>query len=1114
MNNSFSSSSDDADEVAPDPALLIQRQISSQWNFTTQQLKDKIESIAIKCIQQHRMTELYDQAMNACQVQLKRRSDPHCHYLLAYYYHHGYTSNGIDVKKSEYHYHQAIQHHYILAYYGLFQLDRDKHKQSNQQHVDQQQLARKHAARLVKAASFGLHSDAIQTLRSLYRTSQEWKQEINQLKGYHDHIIKQLKHDTSTLTDSYVCLGFLEYLIHTCNTLDQLQDQANDEDIRVPIKSFDYFKKASQLGDPRGNMNYAFYTELDTPLYHHGQEVSLQQLDQIKHYYRAVQLGNHLATIKLKASMRENRLEIQTILKHKLYLEKYCCELPYSDVVNQLGSIYFNASQLYYMDIKQGEDYFLQAITSHPSMAGPIDRCEYFYLGMMYELGIGVESNIATAAHFYASSIHPHHEISLALCRLAKLIEKGKLPQFDINDAVQLYQHGAYSRVIQVAPYCHYRLGRIVGQQQYQNCPFYQPLSVPLHMDIAFDCFNEGTLLTQPSAMDRYVMSKLMESGSCTNTSSHITVLAPQRNFYITRAHFADNYLNRFYSIKAWLRGKMLAIETADDNTKLRHRFNWLCKEVQSLWQYLPIQLMMAAYHITQRYYNKQFIVQHFQLDYESSRTQLQTMPTAATHYKLGLLHQYGLGGATKDLKVSVDYYRQAIELSCPMASINLSLLYGCEEDGDCKQLYHQVYDNVKELALVQLQHLITATLNGSIRSIDIMQDRVKTYSSWRDIIDDRLKVLNKYLNKKILGFINKKLNNCTVGRYHAEMGILLMVKNYQNYKRPDRDVIGGILKHFQESMKLGNPAGKFLFAFIKFKIKSTDSNGKLIDLYQKAAELKHPGANRMLFIHYSGYNGNGASSANDDENDVDDDKKITYLTAAAQYGFPDAMANLAMSLKYQENHSVDIVRQLLHQSLTDKLLGCYKVDLPIAELGFLYHYYWSSSDHYELAAHYYAVDAFYQMENSKSRCFLANLIIKGHVDSANKLDDAIKLCQSAIYIQDNSYTAYAHYLLGKIYSQRQQSSHINNQNMATEHYSAAFQLFYRHYSRHSSFTAMANYYLGVMCHFGCGRRKDLSKAKQFYSYGLRSKYNVNFYLIKHYLSKCQDKLDMLKDSS
>ena len=378
-----------------------------------------------------------------------------------------------------------------------------------------------------------------------------------------------------------------------------------------------------------------------------------------------------------------------------------------------------------------------------------------------------------------------------------------------------------------------------------------------------------------------------------------------------------------------------------------------------------------------------------------------------------------------------------------------------------------------------------------------------------------RLKILNKYLNKKILGFINKKLNNCTVGKYHAEVGILLMVKNYQHYTRLDRDTTNEILKHFQESMKLGNASGMFLFAFTKFKIKSTDPKTKLIEIYQKAAALKHPGANRMLFIHYNSSHSSHStsSSTHSHENGVhDDDKKTTYLSAAARYGFPDAIANLAISLKYQENHSVDMVRQLLHQSLADKLLGCYKVDLPIAELGFLYQHYSSSSHHYQLAAHYYAIDAFYQMENSKSRCFLANLILKGHVNASNKLADAIKLCQSAIYIQDDSYSAYAHYLLGKIYNQHQLSSHINNQNMATEHYNAAFQLF--HHSRHSSITSMAYYYLGVMCQFGCGRKKDLVKAKQFYSYGLRSKCNANFYFSKYYINKCQDKLHMLKDGS
>ncbi|EDV29284.1 uncharacterized protein TRIADDRAFT_51444 [Trichoplax adhaerens] len=1107
MNYSSSSSSFDDDEVAPDPALLIQRQVSTQWDFTFQQFGDKINKIATKCIQKHLTTEIYDQAMRDCHVKLQHGDDSHSHYLLGYYFHHGYSSIGIDKKQSEYHYNQAAQRNHLLAYYGLFQLDRDKIIQSDDQHLDQQQLAKKHANNLIKAAAFGLHSDAIQALRSLYRSSQDWRQEINQFREQNYETIKQLKQNTIILIDSYNCLGFLEYLIHKCNTLDQLRDQASDEDIRVPAKSFDYFKKASQLGDPRGDMNYAFYTELDTPLCH-GNEVSLQELDQIKHYHRAVLRGCPLAAIKLKASMRESRNEVRNILKHRYYVENYIKALPYSDVYNQLGSMHFNAGQPFYIDIDQGKDYFFQAIVNPPSMAGPVDRTEYFYLGLMYEFGIGVQANITTAAHFYASSIYPHHDISLALCRLAKLIEKGKLSQCNINDAVQLYQYGAYSHATQVAPYCHYRLGRIIGQQQYQHLSFYQPVSVHLHMDIAFSCFNEEALLVKPAAMDRYVVSKLMEDGSCTNTSSHIPVLAPQRNFYITRAHFTDNYLNRFYSIKAWLRGKILVAADAD-NAKLYDQLNWLNKEIKTLWGYSPIQLMMEAYQISQRYYSKQLTVEHFRFDFQCAKSQLQDKPNAATYYKLGLLHQYGLGGAVKDFKLSAEYYSQAAELYCPMASINLSFLYGCEEDGDCPQLYYQVFTTARELATVQLQNLVTAALNGSIRAIDIMQDRLKAYSCWRDIIDERIKDLTKCFNKKILGFINKRLSNTTSSKYHAEMGILLMVKEL-NYKMPDQKAVKEILKHLEESMKLGNPAGTFLYAFTKLKLKLADNKMKYINLYHKAAELNHPGANRMFFIHC---NTNNSKCDRSDENTKDDEKKASCVTNAANFGFPDAMADLAITLKYQGPKNVELARQLLHQSISDKLLGCYRVDLPIAELGLIYQYYWSSSNHYELAAHYYAIDAFYQMEDAKSRCYLAKLIIHDHIKAKNKLDDAIKLCQSAIYIQDNCYSAYAHYLLGKIYSRCEQYSNINSQNMANEHYNSAFQLFYRNHSHYSSTSCMSNYYLGVMCQFGCGRRKDLNKAKQFYSCGLRCKCKNNVYFIKHYLKKCQNKLDMLKDS-
>ncbi|EDV25752.1 ERAD-associated E3 ubiquitin-protein ligase component HRD3A [Trichoplax sp. H2] len=392
---------------------------------------------------------LYEDAIKRNLELSEQTDDPHANLLLGYYYHHGYGMNKRDLKKCFQYYQRSAKQQHPTAQYLLYQLFVSKSSSQKAlwiKAVSDKQLVRLKVPMYVNSASKDIcSSPAHKELKHRISNSTLWKKEIMKLKHSKKRLIEsnrdRIIEDRPTLYNEY---GYLLWILNENKDVEQYQAAAN------------YFKKAGDMGNPSGYYNIA------NIIHHVGNLIGKQAEEARQYLIQAAENGHARAQFLLGYQAFYSKASNDDLDDNYNVAFNYLgmsSRFPYADTLCLLGQLHYHGLGGIRQNFTLAIELFEKAVTAvdYENHDGKI--LGNFLLGFMYEKGIGVEKDFVIAAHHYAIAAKMNY--SMAMCRLAKLVEKDRLPNSDITIAIQYYNTVADSSDHDAASYAYYRLGKL-----------------------------------------------------------------------------------------------------------------------------------------------------------------------------------------------------------------------------------------------------------------------------------------------------------------------------------------------------------------------------------------------------------------------------------------------------------------------------------------------------------------------------------------------------------------------------------------------------------------------------------------------------------------------------
>ena len=424
-------------------------------------------------------------------------SNPHIHFQLGYIYHHGFGSVTRNLNKAFYHYQLAADGNHPAAQYMLYKLYGSDPAKSDcyVRIVSEDELVDLKVRTYVKSAAQDNHyCKANLTLWKAYRKSQLWHDTINRAVERYKQILTAVSEgrrtmETDQLAETYNELGYLTVQLN-------LNNSAN-----VYRRAMDYFTRACQLG------NAAAYFNVGCMMYHNSFGVKRDELKIQEYCLKAAERHHPRALYVLarqKLNPRVNCEEDCTIAYQYL---KDSSSYRYSSTLLELGYVYLMGIGGQAKNFTLARQFFEEATVAFDYTDSFGNIRAFHVLGYMYERGLGCDMDYSRAACYYAYAARKNSFESY--CKLAKLIEKGRIPSQDMTDAIQLYQQ-AIDASYHAVGYANYRLGKLYCRQ---GTAYYDDRLACKHFVDAFRYYDEAVRQSEPSAGQCYHIGVMYQHG-------------------------------------------------------------------------------------------------------------------------------------------------------------------------------------------------------------------------------------------------------------------------------------------------------------------------------------------------------------------------------------------------------------------------------------------------------------------------------------------------------------------------------------------------------------------------------------------------------------------------
>lgn len=402
------------------------------------------------------MNDLYDKTLKYHSLQATTTDDPNSHFQIGYIYHHGLGSVEADLQKAFYHYQIAAHFNHPTAQYIMAEFckmrdsdfDDDEEEKCNILASDSIELIRLKASMFIKSAARGeLYSNASRELWQLYNNSTVWYNMVNEIRdAYMDIICDSTYHvkgdevQQRSLAEIYNQLGYLAAHFK----VDRIQ-----EDYQHALQ---YYKTGAHLGCAASYYNIAC-------MYHDGHGV-VSNKNTALHYYKKASKKGHALSQFIVAELLLGNIEAgqEMISARACYYYLQSSRYSFASTLLNLGYIFLHGIAGMKQSYTVALQYFEEAAVAIDFSNRKSNHWALHEIAYMHEHGLGTEVNYALAAGYYAEAAkYKYHE---SINKLAKLIEKKKLPNATLEMAIQLYQ-ATSTEGEHAAAYAHYRLGKI-----------------------------------------------------------------------------------------------------------------------------------------------------------------------------------------------------------------------------------------------------------------------------------------------------------------------------------------------------------------------------------------------------------------------------------------------------------------------------------------------------------------------------------------------------------------------------------------------------------------------------------------------------------------------------
>lgn len=469
-------------------------------------------------------------------------------------------------------------------------------------------------------------------------------------------------------------------------------------------------------------------------------------------------------------------------------------------------------------------------------------------------------------------------------------------------------------------------------------------------------------------------------------------------------------------------------------------------------------------------------------------------------YYQLGYYYHYGIGPVQKDVQKAMENYRLAIEDHHPGAYYQLAELVQ-----DRYRNYQGV--DIDQLTLIegigeQVKMLTKSAAEGKYtKSYRKLKDGYADSQDWREVIDDYYQSLEQSVTT---AHGTKQLS-----QIYNEMGILDIIIAECNHEEEKSDLfLQRGYDHFQKSKQLGKPAASYNLAVHKFaRLPSTQITPTTLDnrnthYYNIAADQGHCLAQFELAIRYQ----TEKPITNRDYSEA-----LKLLLKSARYGYADILYHVGLSylnglgIAQDLNVAKDYFEwAIASTNLFDNLHKGHQY----FQLGYIYHRGLGLSKDIKQAAHFYASGI---LIASCVQCylFLAKLIEKKKVENLD-ISSAIKLYMKVLESDNNHCNGYAHYRLGKIYSNDRYYNYYDAQ-LSKIHFESAIDKFKFKRMERIDEDSDDYYHLGKMYLHGLGTRKDLDTAVVNFQKAIGTADITNSMYDKHYAQKALKQRNLIQ---
>ncbi|EDV21239.1 uncharacterized protein TRIADDRAFT_60258 [Trichoplax adhaerens] len=465
--------------------------------------KHVIEKYSLNNIMEH----LYNKTFKYHQLQANTTDDPNSHFQLGYIYHRGLGSIPQNLEKAFYHYQIAAHYNhptaqYILAEFCKIRDGEEEDEESERSGVlatDSIELIRLKASMYIKSAARGeLYSNAARELWQLYNNSTMWYNIVNEIRNtYMDIICDSTYHVKSdevqrrSLAEIYNQLGYLAAHFK----LDRMEDDYQH--------ALQYYKTAGRLGSASSYYNIAC-------MYHDGHGVVANKSTALHYYKKASKNGHALSQFivaELLLSTIEAGQEMESARACYYYLQS--SRYSFASTLLNLGYIFLHGIAGMKQSYTVALQYFEEAAVAVDFCNRKSNHWALHEIAYMHEHGLGTETNYKLAAAYYAEAAqYKYHE---SVNKLAKLLEKKKLPDATLEMAIQLYQ-ATSTEGEHAAAYAHYRLGKIYWNNLVNDSPLKNRVTANKYFTAALQYYNDA-IVKAPLPGHLYHLAIMYENG-------------------------------------------------------------------------------------------------------------------------------------------------------------------------------------------------------------------------------------------------------------------------------------------------------------------------------------------------------------------------------------------------------------------------------------------------------------------------------------------------------------------------------------------------------------------------------------------------------------------------